>query len=178
MNIKYKPYEAKSVPKTGNPEDQRDHTKASLSKYQDKYENSIKAEEVYARPRTSSYLDKVKPLYSEKTLPDYRYKAPSTGFSIKLIPIEQNEEQFSRSNISSKSQKKEKQISKYELELSTDEGIGERKRKLQDKYEMKNHIKELVKLLGEQAVVDEIFRNNKIWFASEGKEDKWEELRK
>ena len=64
-------------------------------------------------------------------------------------------------------------MSKYELELSTDEGIGERKRKLQDQYEMKNHIKELVKLLGDQAVVDEIFRNNKIWFASEGKEDKW-----
>lgn len=88
MNIKYRPYEAKSVPKTGNPEDQRDYTKANLSKYQDKYENSMKAEEIYARPRASSYLDKVKPLYSEKTLPDYRYKPSSNGFSIKLIPVE------------------------------------------------------------------------------------------
>ena len=31
---------------------------------------------------------------------------------------------------------------------------------------MTNHIKEMVKVFGEQAVVDEIFRNNKIWFAS------------
>lgn len=42
---------------------------------------------------------------------------------------------------------------------------------------MASNIKFLVKLFGQQAVFDEVFRNNKIWFASENKEGKWTELR-
>jgi len=33
----------------------------------------------------------------------------------------------------------------------------------------------MVKMFGQQAVFDELFRNNKIWFASEG-QTKWESL--
>jgi hypothetical protein len=33
-----------------------------------------------------------------------------------------------------------------------------------------------VKILGQQAVFDEMFRNNKIWFASENKDNKWQIL--
>ena len=43
---------------------------------------------------------------------------------------------------------------------------------------MTNTIKSLVKMFGEQAVVDEIFRNNKIWFNSQDKDDKWDELKR
>lgn len=53
-----------------------------------------------------------------------------------------------------------------ELENRTDSGIEERKKKLQDKVEINNNIKNLVKSFGQQAVLDEVFRNNKIWFAS------------
>jgi hypothetical protein len=69
-------------------------------------------------------------------------------------------------------------MSKMDLEHRTDCGIEDRKRKLQDKFEANNNIKSLVKLLGQQAVIDEVFRNNKIWFASEHKEHKWTELAK
>jgi hypothetical protein len=51
--------------------------------------------------------------------------------------------------------------------LKADTGIEERKRKLKDKVETTNYIKNLVKLFGQQAVFDEIYRNNKIWFDSE-----------
>lgn len=53
-----------------------------------------------------------------------------------------------------------------DLENRTDNGIEERKKKLQDKVEMNNTIKSLVKNFGQQAVLDEAFRNNKIWLAS------------
>jgi hypothetical protein len=53
-----------------------------------------------------------------------------------------------------------------DLENRTDIGIEERKKKLQDKVEISNTIKNLVKSFGQQAVLDEAFRNNKIWFAS------------
>jgi hypothetical protein len=36
----------------------------------------------------------------------------------------------------------------------------------------------LVKALGEQVALDEVFRNNKIWFASENSERKWVMLKK
>jgi hypothetical protein len=52
------------------------------------------------------------------------------------------------------------------LENRTDTGIEERKKRLQDRVEMSNNIKNLVKVFGQQAVLDEIYRNNKIWFAS------------
>ena len=54
-----------------------------------------------------------------------------------------------------------------QFQLKTDTGIEERKRKLKDKVETTNYIKNLVKLFGQQAVFDEIYRNNKIWFDSE-----------
>lgn len=53
-----------------------------------------------------------------------------------------------------------------QFQLKADTGIEERKRKLKDKVQNSNNIKNLVKIFGQQAVFDEIFRNNKIWFAS------------
>ena len=41
-----------------------------------------------------------------------------------------------------------------EFEFKTDIGIEERKRKLHEKFEKTNNIKELVKLFGQQAVFD------------------------
>ena len=67
-------------------------------------------------------------------------------------------------------------MNKFELQQRTDDGIEERKKRIQDKHEMTHQLREMVKVFGEQAVVDEIFRNNKIWFSSESSEEKWEEL--
>jgi hypothetical protein len=52
------------------------------------------------------------------------------------------------------------------------------KRTQREKVEMSNSIKSLVKALGEQAGLDEVLRNNKIWFAGEPEERKWAALKK
>lgn len=42
---------------------------------------------------------------------------------------------------------------------------------------MNNTIKCLVKVFGQQAIFDQLFRNNKIWFASENRNNKWDDLK-
>lgn len=62
---------------------------------------------------------------------------------------------------------------RIEAEKRNDYGIDERKRQMQSRVEINNTIKGLVKALGDQVALDETFRNNKIWFASEQQDKKW-----
>jgi hypothetical protein len=75
MNISYKPYEGKSTstPKYGNAEEKKEVYRESSNyiKYQDKYDlakksdsTSLNTDEPYSRPKFSSYLERMKPLYS------------------------------------------------------------------------------------------------------------------
>lgn len=82
-------------------------------------------------------MERVKPMYSESTLPD-AVKTAYGGFAIKLMPVEASSEdavdkERSVSGVSSKESKKKEYLNKLQIELRTDSGIQERKKKLQDK---------------------------------------------
>jgi hypothetical protein len=126
--------------------------------------------------RNLGYFERVKPLYSEVTLP---HSQPHSAFAFKLCPVETEEScPTDRStDLPAKSRTKPSAYAtQLEIESRTDSGIEDRKRRLQERVETSNTIKTLVKMLGQQAGLDEGFRNQKIWFEGEG-EGKWEELR-
>lgn len=128
--------------------------------------------------RNLGYFERVKPIYSQVTLP-HSQQPHSTSFAFKLCPVETEEScpTDRSSDLPAKSRTKPSAYAtQLEIESRTDSGMEERKKRLQEKVETSNTIKTLVKMLGQQAALDEGFRNQKIWFEGEG-EGKWEELK-
>lgn len=92
----YKPYEAKSPVKHSNPEDKKDSRYDQLLREAKEMREPTKemrepvretefAQAAQTRTKIASYLEKVRPLYSEKTIPEAA-RSKGSDFSIKLIP--------------------------------------------------------------------------------------------
>jgi hypothetical protein len=86
IEMDFKPYEKKSPYMERNPEDNKESRYDHCSRVTKEIKASLKANDVEpARSKISTYLDKVRPLYSEKTISEAD-RSKASDFSIKLIP--------------------------------------------------------------------------------------------